>query len=351
MKHGTFLCTIFVTSFLVLSLNCFAFTEAELESLELTPVVEAKGIKFAPPKYPTSAAKKNQEGWVRLSYVVDETGNVKDVLVHDSSGIRAFEREAVKAVKKWQFNPATRDGKPVEQCDSMVQLDFKLSGNNKGVTRQFNSKYKKLLEALNKNNLETAEEIFVQFKEKVKKNFAETINFSVLASLYYDAKNNTPELIKELQAVNRNGREYISEASYISLSSKLYVLLVQQNRMSEALFVYEKVMQHFPDSPHLQGLREQHEKVRVYLEEADNLFVQGKIEDGKTWFHQLYFSKFDLLSEEAPLHRIELRCNNKRTTYGNVSQKSFTIPESWGSCLMYIDGADNTEFVVAERRS
>lgn len=353
MKNGTLLSTLFITLLLAFSFDCFALSESEAvnDTVKLTPVIEAEGIKYVPPKYPISAAKKKQEGWVRLSYVVDEAGNVKDVLLHDSSGIRAFEREAIKAVKKWQFSPATRDGKPVEQCDSMVQLDFKLTSNNKGVSRQFNSRYKKLRKALDTNDLEEAEEIFVQFKERVKKNFAETIHFSVLSSLYYDAKNNIPELITELQAINRNGHQYISEASYVSLTSKLYVILVQQNRMSEALYAYDNLVQHYPDSPHLQGLNAQHNKVQAFLEKTDSLVVDGKIEGGKTWFHQLYFSKFDLFSEKSPLHRIELRCNNKRTTYGNVSQKSFVIPESWGRCMMYIDGPDDTEFKIAEHRT
>lgn len=53
----------------------------------------------------------------------------------------------------------------------------------------------------------------------------------------------------------------------------------------------------------------------------------------------------------SPLERIELRCKNKRSTYGNVNKQGFKIPESWGQCYIYIDAPTDTEFMLAEYRS
>ncbi len=50
----------------------------------------ARPIEQTPPKYPKSAQRRDQEGWVDVSYVVQPDGAVTDPIVDDSSGITAF---------------------------------------------------------------------------------------------------------------------------------------------------------------------------------------------------------------------------------------------------------------------
>lgn len=78
------------------------------------------------PKYPTQAAKDGIEGWVKLSFSIDASGAVVDVQVLDAEPKRIFEREAIKALKAWKYQPQIRDGKAVAQQGMQVQLDFSL---------------------------------------------------------------------------------------------------------------------------------------------------------------------------------------------------------------------------------
>jgi TonB family protein len=87
--------------------------------------------------FPIKAARRNQEGWVRFTYVITEEGKVIDPVVTDSSGERSFEKEALRAIKKWKFKPATQDGKPIQQCEQSVQFDFKLDELENGVRPRF----------------------------------------------------------------------------------------------------------------------------------------------------------------------------------------------------------------------
>ena len=65
------------------------------------------------PLYPASARAQGQEGAVTLRVSVDEDGLVSDIEIAESSGTRALDRAALQAVRRWEYDPAFRDGAPV----------------------------------------------------------------------------------------------------------------------------------------------------------------------------------------------------------------------------------------------
>lgn len=83
-------------------------------------------IKTVQPRYPTQARRANQEGWVVVSYNIDTDGNVNGVKVLDAQPRHMFDREAVDAVERWKFKPATRNGVPVE-ANRQQRIVFKLN--------------------------------------------------------------------------------------------------------------------------------------------------------------------------------------------------------------------------------
>jgi TonB family protein len=68
----------------------------------------ARAIEREPPRYPSRALEKGQEGLVIVSYVVQPDGTVADPIVVESSGILDFERAALKTVLNWTFEPLRR---------------------------------------------------------------------------------------------------------------------------------------------------------------------------------------------------------------------------------------------------
>ena len=78
------------------------------------------------PKSPAQAARDGKEGWVKLSFTINEVGGVEDVDVIDADPKRVFDREAKRALRKWKYKPKVEDGKPMKQPGMKVQLDFKL---------------------------------------------------------------------------------------------------------------------------------------------------------------------------------------------------------------------------------
>jgi TonB family protein len=73
------------------------------------------------PEYSERARKKKISGTVVLSSIVDSNGNVRDIQVTKSLE-RSLDQQAIAALNKWKFEPATKDGQPVA-----VRLEIEMS--------------------------------------------------------------------------------------------------------------------------------------------------------------------------------------------------------------------------------
>jgi TonB family protein len=85
------------------------------DSIKLEPIKIQKAI------YPVEAAQKGIQGQVLVRIVVSETGQVADAEV--MSGDPVLAKSALEAVKKWEFKPFIKNGKPIKVA-TKVPIDF-----------------------------------------------------------------------------------------------------------------------------------------------------------------------------------------------------------------------------------
>lgn len=78
------------------------------------------------PRYPAQALRSGVEGSVNVRIELDANGVPTDVKVVDRSGERSrdLDRAVVEAARKWRFQPAMKDGKPVAAA-VVLPVDFK----------------------------------------------------------------------------------------------------------------------------------------------------------------------------------------------------------------------------------
>jgi len=72
------------------------------------------------------ARRKGYEGSVVIEVLVDKKGRIKELKVFKSSGHGVLDRSAAAAVRKWLFEPGTRDGKATTMW-VRVQIRFQLN--------------------------------------------------------------------------------------------------------------------------------------------------------------------------------------------------------------------------------
>jgi TonB family protein len=75
-------------------------------------ITRAKAVYQPDPEYSERAARKKIQGTVLLSIIVTAEGTVRDPQITRSLD-KDLDKNAVECVKKWKFEPATKDGKPV----------------------------------------------------------------------------------------------------------------------------------------------------------------------------------------------------------------------------------------------
>lgn len=67
----------------------------------------------APPRYPSQARRRNQQGVVLVEVRLDSRGEQRERKVVRSSGVESLDHAALDAVGRWRFLPETVAGQPV----------------------------------------------------------------------------------------------------------------------------------------------------------------------------------------------------------------------------------------------
>ncbi len=82
-------------------------------------------VRRVDPDYPSQALRTRTEGWVELSFTITASGDVEEVSVVNSNPRRIFDREAIRALSQWKFNPRTEGGRAVS-TKARQRLEFSL---------------------------------------------------------------------------------------------------------------------------------------------------------------------------------------------------------------------------------
>lgn len=67
-----------------------------------------------PPVYPMRARRRGIEGWVKITFVVDETGIVENITIIEAQPPGLFDQSVQRCVGSWRFRPGTVEGLPVK---------------------------------------------------------------------------------------------------------------------------------------------------------------------------------------------------------------------------------------------
>ncbi len=77
------------------------------------------------PEYPPRARQRGIEGYVVIEFTIGKAGTVQDPKVIAASPPSVFDRSALRAVRRWRYNPKFENGVAVERPGMKVRFTFK----------------------------------------------------------------------------------------------------------------------------------------------------------------------------------------------------------------------------------
>ena len=328
--------------------------EAQANEVErITAFTPATPLKRVDPKYPSTAVRKGREGWVRLSYVIDEEGRVKDPVVEDFFGSPSFKRSALSAVKKWKYNPAIKDGEPTQQCHQAVQMDFAISGKT-GATRKFIKAYKKVDETFKAGDVETADEAL---KELLSWDTLNRYENAWLLSLESQIAGAQGDIEREAKSLTRllasNGQKRFNNAvfddDYVAYVLQRKILLdTKRGYYAEALKAYSTLQEMEEQQARIDEVTSVISQIESSIASDINLQVPVNISEDGSWFHTLVRNRFAFNNIQGELDTVEVRCESHREKFTVAEAHIWHIPESWGQCQVLVKGDDATTFDLIE---
>ncbi|MFB9217248.1 energy transducer TonB [Vibrio sinaloensis] len=94
-------------------------------SVQVSSSQQAMPLYRVEPFYPAKARQRRAEGYVIIRFNIDESGSPVALEVIEAKPKRLFEREALKALKQWRYQPKLAQGKAITQIGQTVKLEFK----------------------------------------------------------------------------------------------------------------------------------------------------------------------------------------------------------------------------------
>lgn len=312
----------------------------------------AKAVKRVNPKYPINEARKGREGWVRMSFMVTENGKVKDVVVEDSSGIKGFEKQAVRAVKKWRYEPATLDGLPVPSGQNKVILSFAIirnDSNNRVVTRKFKQRYSTIAGLLEQNQPDKAKEQLDELLDNSSWTLTEDAYFGFLEAMVFGNKNKE-RFIRGLERAILS-EDYLLPEHYLISLKELFAVRANSGEYAQALSLAERLKPLLREQPDEQGFLDVVEKFERQVEQSQQLKTQATISSRENWHQQLVGDQISLDVVDGKIESTQARCDNHFAELDMSKGDSIEIPAEWGSCALLVKGTEGTQIELLQQKN
>ena len=348
----------FVLALLSASLAAVAIAQ-ELQPTDTETYVPITPIVRANPNYPTRALQYGNEGWVMLSFIVSETGEVEEPMIEDSSGVEAFEQAALGAIRNWRYTPATVNGKPVAQSMVKTKIVFALEGPAKGVTREFQGDYRKIRQLLDAGDYAAAEPLLAEMEIGGRQNLYEDALFWALKYGYLEGVQSadTDEKRRALElAFGYQADDYLPADMLVAVAQRLYVLQVQAIDFSAARGTFERLRdspQAKQSSQHARALAEltpTYEQIERVIAGPQRLAINAEIGQHDYWVHDLMRRSFSMSNVNGRIDAVDIRCKRGTRRYDTYpGDEIWQVPDSWGEeCGVYINGEPGTTFTFEE---
>jgi TonB family protein len=302
--------------------------------------------------YPGGYARR--EGWVVVSTMVDPQGRPYEAAVASSTGAKELEKAALAAIEKTGFEPAISDGKPVDSVFH-IKYYFSFSNPGEGASAQFVSAYKKLSDALRKEDRAGAAEALNNLKVV---NLYEDAFLGLAQYSYASKYGSVDEQIAGLQRAiaGEQRAKYLTHPEFEGAVRQSLILDLKANRLSEAEERWAQLQRIALDKKNLLSMKPTMDMVDALKSDPRPIYTAGVLpptadDDGassSSWSLGLFRHKFSLNVTYGTVADIKVRCDKTFLRFKYDPQIVYHVESRFGNCGMAIIGEPGTQFTVIQ---
>jgi TonB family protein len=180
------------------------------------------------PEFPIGELVRGREGWVLVTYTVQQDGTVFSPIVEESSGSEAFDKAAVTAVSEWRYIPGT------EQRESAL-VNFVFERSQPFVSKKFYFRNEQVHKAINKGDFDDAQNRIDKMRRKDDLTASElAYSYITEGRIYAEEGDKAGQLQCFRKAMINDGR-WLDREDYLKLLRASVVLELQLEDYSSAL--------------------------------------------------------------------------------------------------------------------
>lgn len=324
------------------------------EKIEIPAASVPTAIKRTPPQYPIRLAEQGIEGWVLLEFFVETDGSVTEIEVLDSDPPGAFEVAAIRAVRRWVYQPAELNGSP-HRMSTQVVLTFELDGSS-SKSSEFGRLSYDVDRAIDSGKLEIARTKLLEMETLLNKGEGNRSWLNFLYSRYFIAIEDYPRAVHHLNHSVAMPLSHYSRKFLKSVLPTLFKAEVALGQYAPASQTYKRIKK-AGIANRKSDIHPIYEKVNALLKSGAPLATKAIIlgnacfecnEQSAKWRYPLSRKNFQIQDLQGVIETMVISCKRQRATFDFAPNMSWSISEKWGSCELQLVGNIDTKFRLIE---
>lgn len=306
-------------------------------------VIEPRRV--TPPESSTAAIDAPTVGWAIVRYSVLDDGSLADVRIADIVPGGSDQGRVVSAVDEWGFMPGMINDDAVDWHNQESVVAIGGSDESAALSDGFVERYESignLLEA------ESYDEALAASRQLLNDSLSRSELGLALAqqSLAYIGFADWHSALGPLHLATDPRIPSLPEAELLSALQLRFQVEVELGRRQEALDTYRRI-DYALDSESANAYEEVADLLASEWETVEALPVIARVDD-RPWRISAARRTFAVADVVGRIQRIDVECDRRVATLEYQPNAEWTLPESWGSCELFIAGDPGTTFVFYE---
>ena len=319
--------------------------DSEVDVAVYSPPVLLKG---ADPSYPRSALSRGVEGWVTMHYMVDPQGKTYDIEIVGGTGDRSLEKAAIRAAKKYRYDPAKFQGKPID-AGASARVTFALQ-DQKSLAKKFARLFTKFQAAAQENNHREMKLLLSKLDELEITSLYESAIAQLMKAAYATSIDDSEGVRRAYgTALSLNeDHNFFTDAQTRSFMLALMQAEVATGHIRAALDTWSELDLVLTDEQLRSKLVAQTAELQSVLVGNGATSVSGTISAGYRFAYKLAKPSFALSRVVGRLAEVKLFCEKGRVAFPVAEDVVYRVEKDLGICTLVLVGDLKTTFQIVD---